>query len=177
MIEVASGGDTIPVPAFAPSIRTQHAINRPMSNSHRHEVLPMSNSHRVAPAQSEESENSAGIGQGLGHPNTRGQPSPGVFRGRRMTYAQLIEKAILSTPNKEMPLCEIYDWLSRCVNSYYFSVDVNLLIRNVKQFGPDAVNGPSDVSWKNSVRHNLSLRPQFVRLVRNNQRSLWTVNV
>lgn len=41
-----------------------------------------------------------------------GIPSPGVFNGRRMTYAQLIAIAITSNTNKEMTLRQIYRWMN-----------------------------------------------------------------
>ena len=38
----------------------------------------------------------------------------------------------------------------------------------------DAV-GPTEKSWKNSIRHNLSLHSKFVRVHREQERGKWTI--
>ena len=42
-----------------------------------------------------------------------GNQSPGVYNGRRMTYAELIVEAIKSSKDSRMTLRQIYHWMSR----------------------------------------------------------------
>jgi len=78
-----------------------------------------------------------------------GNQSPGVFNCRRMTYAELIVEAIKSSNENRMTLRQIYQWMSR----------------NIREFGPQGGPGcPSTNSWKNSIRHNLSLHEMFKRV-------------
>lgn len=58
------------------------------------------------------------------------------------TYALLIRQAILESPEKQLTLNDVYEWFSR--NFVYFK-------RNL-------------ATWKNAVRHNLSLHKCFVRV-------------
>ncbi|MES1902777.1 MAG: Forkhead box, partial [Paramarteilia canceri] len=74
------------------------------------------------------------------------------------TFAELIEKAILESPEKQLPVAEIYEAFKR-----YDS-----------QFFADSSDEESK-SWKNSIRHNLSLREKFVRLYTGGK-SAWTLN-
>uniref|UniRef100_A0A8C4QAX3 Forkhead box P2 n=1 Tax=Eptatretus burgeri TaxID=7764 RepID=A0A8C4QAX3_EPTBU len=69
------------------------------------------------------------------------------------TYAALIRQAILETPDRQMTLNEIYNWFTRTFA--YFR-------RNA-------------ATWKNAVRHNLSLHKCFVR-VENVKGAVWTVD-
>ncbi|XP_054859254.1 forkhead box protein P3 [Eublepharis macularius] len=69
------------------------------------------------------------------------------------TYAALISSAILGSPKKQLSLSEIYHWFSRNF-SYY------------------RCNLPT---WKNAIRHNLSLHKCFVR-VENVKGAVWTVD-
>ena len=41
---------------------------------------------------------------------------------------------------------------------------MNEYFRNIKEFGPESKDGPSLNSWKNSIRHNLSLHETFRRV-------------
>lgn len=59
------------------------------------------------------------------------------------TYAQMIEDAIMSAPDRKMFLCEIYSYL--------------------REHFPALQTG-SEQGWKNSVRHNLSIHSQFQRV-------------
>nr|CAI5843000.1 unnamed protein product [Callosobruchus analis] len=72
------------------------------------------------------------------------------------TYADLIEKSIEASPERRLALSEIYQWL----------------VDNVPHFKDKTV---SPLSWKNSVRHNLSLHGKFLR-VQVDRKSLWTIN-
>ncbi|XP_066527333.1 forkhead box protein P1a isoform X2 [Hoplias malabaricus] len=69
------------------------------------------------------------------------------------TYAALIRQAIFESPDKQLTLNEIYNWFTR--NFAYFR-------RNA-------------ATWKNAVRHNLSLHKCFVR-VENVKGAVWTVD-
>uniref|UniRef100_A0A9J7ZUM5 Forkhead box P4 n=1 Tax=Cyprinus carpio carpio TaxID=630221 RepID=A0A9J7ZUM5_CYPCA len=69
------------------------------------------------------------------------------------TYASLIRHAILETPDRQLTLNEIYNWFTRMFA--YFR-------RNT-------------ATWKNAVRHNLSLHKCFVR-VENVKGAVWTVD-
>ncbi|KAG5859434.1 hypothetical protein JTB14_012681 [Gonioctena quinquepunctata] len=61
------------------------------------------------------------------------------------SYADLIAQAITSSPTQTMTLSQIYNW--------------------ILENGPIFKNrGENSASWKNSVRHNLSLYSQFVRI-------------
>uniref|UniRef100_H3CSS0 Fork-head domain-containing protein n=1 Tax=Tetraodon nigroviridis TaxID=99883 RepID=H3CSS0_TETNG len=69
------------------------------------------------------------------------------------TYATLIRQAIMETPDRQLTLNEIYTWFTRTFA--YFR-------RNA-------------ATWKNAVRHNLSLHKCFVR-VENVKGAVWTVD-
>ncbi|XP_018114670.1 forkhead box protein P1-like isoform X4 [Xenopus laevis] len=69
------------------------------------------------------------------------------------TYASLIRQGILESPEKQLTLNEIYNWFTR--QFAYFR-------RNA-------------ATWKNAVRHNLSLHKCFVR-VENVKGAVWTVD-
>ncbi|KAI6655134.1 Forkhead box protein P1 [Oopsacas minuta] len=71
------------------------------------------------------------------------------------TYAALIRQAIIESENRNLTLNEIYNWFSR--NFVYFRD-----------------NAPT---WKNAIRHNLSLHKCFQRVELPSQRgAVWTVN-
>nr|XP_057931922.1 forkhead box protein P2-like isoform X2 [Doryrhamphus excisus] len=69
------------------------------------------------------------------------------------TYATLIRQAIMESPHKQLTLNEIYNWFTR---TFVF------FRRNA-------------ATWKNAVRHNLSLHRCFVR-VENAKGAVWTVD-
>ncbi|XP_028254939.1 forkhead box protein P2 isoform X2 [Parambassis ranga] len=69
------------------------------------------------------------------------------------TYATLIRQAIMDSPDLQLTLNEIYSWFTRTFA--YFR-------RNA-------------ATWKNAVRHNLSLHKCFVR-VENVKGAVWTVD-
>jgi hypothetical protein len=79
-----------------------------------------------------------------------GNQSPGTYKGQRMTYAELITEAIKSSPEQRLTLQQIYQWMNV----------------NVPEFGPGngTSNGPTSNSWKNSIRHNLSLHSRFQKI-------------
>ncbi|KAI6649110.1 Forkhead box protein O [Oopsacas minuta] len=78
-----------------------------------------------------------------------------------MSYADLITKAILSSPNQRLTLAEIYAWIVD--NVHYFA---------------DKKDTSSTSGWKNSIRHNLSLHNKFKRIPNetSGKSSWWTIN-
>ncbi|KAG5265087.1 hypothetical protein AALO_G00261280 [Alosa alosa] len=64
-----------------------------------------------------------------------------------LSYADLITRAIESTPDKRLTLSQIYDWMVRFVPYFKDKGDSN-----------------SSAGWKNSIRHNLSLHTRFIRV-------------
>ncbi|XP_066840687.1 forkhead box protein P3-like, partial [Anser cygnoides] len=88
----------------------------------------------------------------------RGPPArigvlPAQHRPAPYTYAMLIRWAILESPQRQRTLGEIYHWFSRMFG--YFRHNT--------------------ATWKNAVRHNLSLHKCFVR-VENVRGAVWTVD-
>ncbi|EDV28489.1 uncharacterized protein TRIADDRAFT_20374, partial [Trichoplax adhaerens] len=61
------------------------------------------------------------------------------------SYAKLITMAIDSTTDKKMLLKDIYEWVETKYPFYKYT---------------------SNKGWKNSIRHNLSLKPYFIKLDR-----------
>ncbi|XP_061116125.1 forkhead box protein O3a [Conger conger] len=97
-------------------------------------------------------------------PTVPGQPRKSSSRRNawgNLSYADLITKAIESSPEKRLTLSQIYDWMVRCVP--YFN---------------DKGDSNSSAGWKNSIRHNLSLHSRFVRVQNEGtgKSSWWTIN-
>ncbi|XP_065673721.1 uncharacterized protein LOC100202406 isoform X11 [Hydra vulgaris] len=69
------------------------------------------------------------------------------------TYASLIRQGVMDSPNGELTLNEIYNWFMK--NFAYFRKNTS--------------------TWKNAVRHNLSLHKCFVRK-ENFKGAVWTVD-
>uniref|UniRef100_A0A8C2EJ22 Forkhead box O3b n=1 Tax=Cyprinus carpio TaxID=7962 RepID=A0A8C2EJ22_CYPCA len=103
-------------------------------------------------------------------PETSGQGSqqqtPRKSSSRRnawgnLSYADLITKAIESTPDKRLTLSQIYDWMVRSVPYFKDKGDSN-----------------SSAGWKNSIRHNLSLHSRFIRVQNEGtgKSSWWMIN-
>merc|ERR1711892_708446 len=95
-----------------------------------------------------------------------GNQSPGTFRGTRMTYAELITEAIKSSPDLRLTLQQIYVWM----------------VKNVPEFSPNQngqQGGPTSSSWKNSIRHNLSLHSKFQKIQNEEpgKSSFWCLNI
>jgi forkhead box protein O3 len=78
-----------------------------------------------------------------------------------MSYADLIAKAIESSPDQRLTLNQIYGWM----------------VENVPYF-KDKGHTNSSAGWKNSIRHNLSLHRRFVRVQNEGtgKSSWWVVN-
>ncbi|EDV24473.1 uncharacterized protein TRIADDRAFT_25137, partial [Trichoplax adhaerens] len=77
------------------------------------------------------------------------------------SYADLITKAIQSSPEQRLTLSQIYEWM----------------VNNVAYF-KDKGESNSSAGWKNSIRHNLSLHSRFVRVQNEGtgKSSWWTLN-
>ncbi|KAK0389461.1 hypothetical protein NLU13_3036 [Sarocladium strictum] len=60
------------------------------------------------------------------------------------SYAQLIGMAILRSPLRRLTLAQIYKWISDTYSFYH----------------------PTDAGWQNSIRHNLSLHKNFIKIER-----------
>ncbi|KAG2467647.1 forkhead box protein O3-like [Polypterus senegalus] len=78
-----------------------------------------------------------------------------------LSYADLITKAIESSPEKRLTLSQIYDWMVRSVPYFKDKGDSN-----------------SSAGWKNSIRHNLSLHSRFIRVQNEGtgKSSWWMIN-
>ncbi|XP_074528446.1 forkhead box protein O1-A-like [Halichoeres trimaculatus] len=83
----------------------------------------------------------------LGGPGPRKTSSSRRNAWGNMSYADLITKAIDSSPEKRLTLSQIYDWMVKSVPYFKDKGDSN-----------------SSAGWKNSIRHNLSLHSRFVRI-------------
>ncbi|GES89498.1 forkhead box protein J1-A-like [Rhizophagus clarus] len=71
------------------------------------------------------------------------------------SYASMIGQAIMTSSEKKLALADIYSWISKTYPYYKMS----------------------DVGWKNSIRHNLSLYSAFIRVPNEGAtRSLWMIN-
>ncbi|XP_055350844.1 forkhead box protein O-like [Paramacrobiotus metropolitanus] len=78
------------------------------------------------------------------------------------SYADLIQQAINSSPEKRLTLAQIYEWF----------------VQHVPYF-KDKGDNNSSAGWKNSVRHNLSLHNRFVRVQNEGtgKSSWWMINM
>uniref|UniRef100_A0AAU8BWX8 Forkhead box protein O n=1 Tax=Mercenaria mercenaria TaxID=6596 RepID=A0AAU8BWX8_MERMC len=78
-----------------------------------------------------------------------------------LSYADLITKAIQSSPEQRLTLSQIYDWM----------------VQNVPYF-KDKGDNTSSAGWKNSIRHNLSLHSRFMRIQNEGtgKSSWWVIN-
>ncbi|XP_041831256.1 forkhead box protein O3B [Melanotaenia boesemani] len=78
-----------------------------------------------------------------------------------LSYADLITKAIESSPDKRLTLSQIYDWMVRSIPYFKDKGDSN-----------------SSAGWKNSIRHNLSLHSRFIRVQNEGtgKSSWWMIN-
>ncbi|KAI0978099.1 hypothetical protein GJ496_008680 [Pomphorhynchus laevis] len=78
------------------------------------------------------------------------------------SYADLIAMAIESSDNNAMTLSEIYNWF----------------VDNVPQF-QNRNDKKSSISWKNSIRHNLSTYRKFIKVKLNkisDRKSFWAID-
>ncbi|KAM9330579.1 uncharacterized protein PAF06_015488 [Gastrophryne carolinensis] len=78
------------------------------------------------------------------------------FEKPNQSYIALISRAILSTPEKRLQLSDIYQWIMDTYPYYH----------------------NQDKSWRNSVRHNLSLNECFIKVGRsdNGKGHYWAVH-
>ncbi|XP_010790389.1 forkhead box protein O6b isoform X1 [Notothenia coriiceps] len=76
-----------------------------------------------------------------------------------LSYADLITRAIESTPDKRLTLSQVYDWMVRFVPYFKDKGD-----SNSSAGWKDKGDCKSSATWKNSIRHNLSLHSRFIRV-------------
>ncbi|XP_033750561.1 forkhead box C1-A-like [Pecten maximus] len=78
------------------------------------------------------------------------------IRKPNLSYIAMISMAIQSVPSKQMLLSEIYEWISK--NYPYYKME--------------------DKSWRNSIRHNLSLNECFIKSGRSEsgKGSYWSIH-
>ncbi|XP_061097479.1 forkhead box protein O3B [Conger conger] len=110
------------------------------------------------------SQSAAAAGSGASSNGLGQQPRKSSSRRNawgNLSYADLITKAIQSTPDKRLTLSQIYDWMVRCVPYFKDKGDSN-----------------SSAGWKNSIRHNLSLHSRFIRVQNEGtgKSSWWMIN-
>ena len=87
------------------------------------------------------------------------------------TYAALIKQALSEAPGRQMNLNEIYSWWENIVVLREF------LINNTFRFANTfAFYRHNPHSWKNAVRHNLSLHNIF-RRVENTSGAVWCLTI
>ncbi|XP_056126767.1 forkhead box protein O3B [Rhinichthys klamathensis goyatoka] len=133
------------------------------SPSQADELHPISGQERTDSLLSSQSATTASRGvSGQGSQ----QQTPRKSSSRRnawgnLSYADLITKAIESTPDKRLTLSQIYDWMVRSVPYFKDKGDSN-----------------SSAGWKNSIRHNLSLHSRFIRVQNEGtgKSSWWMIN-
>ncbi|KAM3937377.1 forkhead box protein L1-like [Leptodactylus fuscus] len=88
--------------------------------------------------------------------NNQQQDGNGLLEKPNQSYIALISRAILSTPEKRLQLSDIYQWIMDTYPYYH----------------------NQDKSWRNSVRHNLSLNECFIKAGRsdNGKGHYWAVH-
>lgn len=99
--------------------------------------------------------------------NEQQKPEPNPRKNSRknawgnLSYADLITRAIQSSPEQRLTLSQIYEWM----------------VRNIPYF-KDKGDSTSSAGWKNSIRHNLSLHSRFMRVQNDNngKSSYWVIN-
>ncbi|KAG1963957.1 forkhead box protein O3B [Pimephales promelas] len=133
------------------------------SPSQADELHPISGQENTDSPLSSQSATSAS--QGVSGQGSQ-QQTPRKSSSRRnawgnLSYADLITKAIESTPDKRLTLSQIYDWMVRSVPYFKDKGDSN-----------------SSAGWKNSIRHNLSLHSRFIRVQNEGtgKSSWWMIN-
>ncbi|KAM5191558.1 uncharacterized protein ACMZJ9_000321 [Mantella aurantiaca] len=88
--------------------------------------------------------------------NNQHEEKNNLLEKPNQSYIALISKAILSTPEKRLQLSDIYQWIMDTYPYYH----------------------NQEKSWRNSVRHNLSLNECFIKAGRsdNGKGHYWTVH-
>ncbi|KAM6954198.1 forkhead box protein O3B [Aplochiton taeniatus] len=114
-----------------------------------------------SPIPSSPTATSGALSTSPGAPQTPRKSSSRRNAWGNLSYADLITKAIESTPDKRLTLSQIYDWMVRSVPYFKDKGDSN-----------------SSAGWKNSIRHNLSLHSRFIRVQNEGtgKSSWWMIN-
>jgi len=105
-----------------------------------------------------------------------------LFSDRFRLFHPNIISAINSTEDKKMMLKDIYNWIQTNVPEFGEGIVLTSLTLSwipylhgfrkfwnfmwcmIKNISKDYSGGPTQASWKNSVRHNLSLHKRFIRV-------------
>uniref|UniRef100_A0A3P9JRA6 Forkhead box O1 a n=1 Tax=Oryzias latipes TaxID=8090 RepID=A0A3P9JRA6_ORYLA len=117
----------------------QHHPNPQLAHQHQQQQVPLLS----APVSS----NSSAAAAAAAAAAQRKSSSSRRNAWGNMSYADLITKAIESSPENRLTLSQIYDWMVKSVPYFKDKGDSN-----------------SSAGWKNSIRHNLSLHSRFVRV-------------
>ncbi|XP_058431179.1 forkhead box protein O3 isoform X1 [Marmota monax] len=100
-----------------------------------------------------------------------------------LSYADLITRAIESSPDKRLTLSQIYEWMVRCVPYFKDKGDSNSSAG--WKFSADTTSlyvvlriEPGPHACQNSIRHNLSLHSRFMRVQNEGtgKSSWWIIN-
>ncbi|CAG2106618.1 unnamed protein product [Medioppia subpectinata] len=108
----------------------------------------------------------AGVGLTVGHKNITSVPpvtyNPHLHRNAKPPYSfsSLIFMAIESSPNKALPVKDIYQWITE--HYPYYQTAPSDIYQWITEHYPYYQTAPS--GWKNTVRHNLSLNKCFRKL-------------
>ncbi|XP_066555999.1 forkhead box protein O1-A [Amia ocellicauda] len=117
-------------------------VHQPSQQQHQHPSPQLPHQQQVPPLSSP-----AGSAASVAAAAQRKSSSSRRNAWGNMSYADLITKAIESSPEKRLTLSQIYDWMVKSVPYFKDKGDSN-----------------SSAGWKNSIRHNLSLHSRFVRV-------------
>ena len=92
------------------------------------------------------------------------------------TYASLIRQSIIESEDRQLTLNEIYNYFMKTF-AYFRFVFPQKKFSNFYPISKKVNNGfrKNAATWKNAVRHNLSLHKCFVR-VENVKGAVWTVD-
>lgn len=138
-----------------PQQQQQHQQHQQQHQQHPNPQLPHHHHHHQQPQQQQQQQVPL-LSSPVGSSSTAAAAAAAAQRksssSRRnawgnMSYADLITKAIESSPENRLTLSQIYDWMVKSVPYFKDKGDSN-----------------SSAGWKNSIRHNLSLHSRFIRV-------------
>lgn len=130
---------------------------QPHQHHHHHQQQQQQQSPQLPPQQQQQQQVSL-LSSPAGTPSSAAAAAAAAAAQRKssssrrnawgnMSYADLITKAIESSPENRLTLSQIYDWMVKSVPYFKDKGDSN-----------------SSAGWKNSIRHNLSLHSRFIRV-------------
>ncbi|XP_068600637.1 forkhead box protein O1-A-like [Brachionichthys hirsutus] len=136
-----------PVPGNAFQRRDGNGLEHLHQHHHHHHHLQQQQQQLPAPQLPPQQQAHPLGAAHLANPGQRKSSSSRRNAWGNMSYADLITKAIDSSPEQRLTLSQIYDWMVKTVPYFKDKGDSN-----------------SSAGWKNSIRHNLSLHSRFVRI-------------